>query len=293
MSVPPAQAVPPARAAPEPCAACGAPLAHDQRYCLHCGEVRPAARRELPAGLLRRESLLETELDRTVPLGERRPSTATALAGLACLLLAMGVGVLIGRGASGDPPAAPITIAGAPAAAAAAGNAAAATPAAAFASDWQGGAKSWTIALDTLPKDSTQPADVAAAKAAATGKGAKAVGALDSDDYATLTGGSYVVYAGQYPTKSAATKALAPLKADFDGASVVHVGQAQSSGSAAASTGAKDSTAKSAGDAKDATNTKQAFEQSKKAPTTVVTKGKPPPKDNKPAANGAGFEEIG
>lgn len=290
MSVPPAQATPLAVVPPESCGSCGAPLAPDQRYCLHCGEVRPTARRELPAGLLRREHIRDTEPDRAVSPAERRPSTATALAGLACLLLAMGVGVLIGRGASGDSPAAaPITIAGAPAAAART----AATPAAAFASDWPSGATSWTIALDTLPKDSAQPADVAAAKAAATAKGANAVGALDSDDYATLTGGSYVVYAGRFPTKSAATKALAPLKADFDGASVVHVAQAQSSASAAASTGTKGAAAKSAADAKDSSNTKQAFEQSKKAPTTVITKGKPPPKDNKPAANGADFEEIG
>lgn len=292
MSVPPAQATPPAVAQAEPCAACGAPLAPDQRYCLHCGEVRLAARRELPAGLHRRERLLESVLDGAVSPAERRPSTATALAGLACLLLAMGVGVLIGRSAGGDPPsAAPITIAGAPPAAA--GTPAAATPAAAFASDWQGTSASWTIALETLPKDATQPADVAAAKTAATGKGAKAVGALDSDDYATLTGGSYVVYAGQFATKAAATKALAPLKASFDGAGVIRVAQEQSSGSAAASKSPKGSAAKSTGDAEDATNTKKAFEESKKAPTTVVTEGKPPPKDNKPAANGAGFEEIG
>src|SRR6202035_273345 len=28
----------------EQCAQCGAPLAHDQRYCLHCGEPRPHVR---------------------------------------------------------------------------------------------------------------------------------------------------------------------------------------------------------------------------------------------------------
>ncbi|MCW3023805.1 MAG: zinc ribbon protein, partial [Conexibacter sp.] len=30
----------------EPCPACGAPLAGDQRYCLHCGTRRPEARLE-------------------------------------------------------------------------------------------------------------------------------------------------------------------------------------------------------------------------------------------------------
>jgi hypothetical protein len=50
----------------------------------------------------------------------------------------------------------------------------------------------------------------------------------------------------------------------------------------------KPATAKSA--AKDTGN---AFEQSKKQPKTLGTGGKPPPKDNKPAAGGGGFQEIG
>ncbi|MEA2221441.1 MAG: hypothetical protein QOJ35_4067, partial [Solirubrobacteraceae bacterium] len=48
----------------------------------------------------------------------------------------------------------------------------------------------------------------------------------------------------------------------------------------------------SGGDTSGADTTK-AFEKSKKAPKTVGTGGTPPPKDNKPAAGGSGFQEIG
>jgi hypothetical protein len=87
----------------EPCQACGAPLAGDQRYCLQCGTRRTEARlpfRDILAG------------EAAPPPTAVAPPTASAgadpgprtgltfLAGLACLLLALGVGVLIGR--SGD-----------------------------------------------------------------------------------------------------------------------------------------------------------------------------------------------
>ena len=41
---------------------------------------------------------------------------------------------------------------------------------------------------------------VEAAKAAATAKGAKAVGALKSEEFSSLTSGSYVIYSGVYHT---------------------------------------------------------------------------------------------
>lgn len=287
MSVPPT-ATQPAASVAQPCGACGAPLAHDQRYCLQCGEVRRGARRELPA--LLRDALRGRQAGVVAGAtagAERWPSLAAALAGLACLLLAMGVGVLIGRGGGESAPApAAITIAGGPAAAA--------TPVAtAFTSDWPDGEQGWTIALDVLAKASTEPGAVAAAKAAATGKGAPAVGALDADEYASLTAGSYVVYSGVFDSDAAARKALSPLKASFPEARVVRVGESDSSSPGSSTGGSNSASApkkrESAGGAQD---TKDAFEKSKKAPKTVGTGGKPPPKDNKPAAGGGGFEEI-
>jgi len=292
MSVPPSPTLPAAPAV-EPCAACGAPLANDQRYCLQCGELRHGARRALPAVLRgsihggRESGIVATN---SLGGGERRPSLAAALAGIACLLLAMGVGVLIGRGGgAGATAPAPITIAGSPAAAA--------TAPAAFTSDWPAGKDGWTIALAVLPKASTQPDAVAAAKSAASGQGAADVGALDSDAYPSLTSGSYVVYSGVYDAEKAATTALTALKAKFADARVVRV--AATASPAASSTSSSDGASKSTSSpaakkgAAAAGDTKKAFEDSKKAPKTVGTGGKPPPTDNRPAGGGSDVEEIG
>jgi hypothetical protein len=86
----------------EPCASCGAPLAGDQRYCLECGARRADARipfrdilaREGPAGPP------QPPVVRAYPQEHSGPSGVTFLVGLVALLLALGVGVLIGR--SGD-----------------------------------------------------------------------------------------------------------------------------------------------------------------------------------------------
>jgi hypothetical protein len=105
------------------CATCGAPFAADQRYCLSCGARRTHAR--LP---------FQDSLVQTTPVGPygpggtppalwsppatTGPSAATMLGALACVLLAFGVGILVGGG--GDDPQQPIVVGGvAPAAAAA------------------------------------------------------------------------------------------------------------------------------------------------------------------------------
>ena len=107
----------------EPCNSCGAPLAGDQRYCLECGARRTQARvafREIlatggapPAG--------PAAVAAAVPDGPPARSGLAFLAGLLCLLLALGIGVLIGS--SGDkvttataPPPQVITVGGAAAA---------------------------------------------------------------------------------------------------------------------------------------------------------------------------------
>jgi hypothetical protein len=96
----------PAPAAGERCSQCASPLAHDQRYCLRCGAPRtylgglahgvrpptaaspPAAPPQLPAQ------------SSAGGIGNLHPSTL--LAAVAVLLLAMGIGVLIGRSGGGS-----------------------------------------------------------------------------------------------------------------------------------------------------------------------------------------------
>jgi hypothetical protein len=151
---------------------------------------------------------------------EQRGNTVTVIAGVGVLLLAMGVGVLIGRSNDAKPTAAPaqvITVGSAT------GGSSSVAGAEAFSDDWPAGTKGYTVQLQTLPQSGTTVAEVNAAKAAASAKGAKAVGALRSEDFSSLPSGSYVVYAGVDHTKAAAETALAGLKKSFPGASVVRV----------------------------------------------------------------------
>ena len=92
----------------EPCASCGAPLAADQRYCLSCGNRRAGSR--LPF----RDILAEPAGGAPVPspaAGRRRGrdggrgGTIAALAGLGVVLLALGMGVLIGHAGQDSSPA--------------------------------------------------------------------------------------------------------------------------------------------------------------------------------------------
>jgi hypothetical protein len=93
-----------------PCRTCGAPLAADQRYCLQCGARRAEARlpfldilaRQAPAAA---PAGVRTVGSRRGPVGvvQRFGTNAAAVAGVACLLLALGVGVLIGGIGKGNP----------------------------------------------------------------------------------------------------------------------------------------------------------------------------------------------
>jgi hypothetical protein len=81
------------------CVTCGAPLAPDQRYCVNCGERRGAPRFALPTASAAASEPSEPAAAR--PGRGRRPrasSGATLVAGVGTLLLALGVGVLIGHG---------------------------------------------------------------------------------------------------------------------------------------------------------------------------------------------------
>lgn len=241
---------PPTAAANASCASCGSLLAEDQRYCLHCGERTAPPSSVLLGGPPPQAAAVQPSAPH-VPPGfappgtardgqDRRGNAVTIIAGVGVLLLAMGVGVLIGRSSTSKPstPLSPvINVATAPASTSSPG-----TTEAAFTSDWPAGKSGYTVELQTLPSSGTQASAVEAAKSAATAKGAKSVGALKSEEFASLPAGSYIVYSGVYSKQGEASKALKGLKKSFLTASVIHVstGAAKSSpGSAPAAPAAK------------------------------------------------------
>lgn len=131
----------------EPCASCGAPLAGDQRYCLQCGARRAQARvafREIlaPPGA---PPAPAATVPSPQPEGPPARSGLAFLGGLLCLLLALGVGVLIGNSGDNSTSATPpapqvITVGGAAAAPAATAPAATTTAPAAGTSTTPGAA---------------------------------------------------------------------------------------------------------------------------------------------------------
>jgi hypothetical protein len=164
-------------------------------------------------------------------VGEVRQSanTPAVIAGVGVLLLAMGVGILIGRSGNAKPTAAlapqVLTVAGTTASGTGTGP-----TEASFSGDWPSTTSGYTVQLQTLPESGTTVGAVQSAKTAATGKGAKAVGALLSSEFSSLASGSYVIYSGIYHKRAEATKALAGLRKSFPGAKVISV---SSGGSAA------------------------------------------------------------
>ena len=88
------------------CANCGAVMAADQRYCLHCGERRGRSRFAAGSAPVPGGPVTTTTVTTTAPPITRRGSAGmTLIAGIATLILAMGVGVLIGQShqSSGTP----------------------------------------------------------------------------------------------------------------------------------------------------------------------------------------------
>ena len=236
---------PPAPGAAPQCASCDAPLAADQRYCLQCGErcipVSSFLFGDQPAAADAQRSPGATPpVAPAGASGSRSNSTLLVIAGVGVLLLAMGVGVLIGRSSAPKQVAGPaqvISVNPAPSAAGAGG-----TTEATFSDDWPVGTSGYTVQLQTLPLAGTTVSAVDAAKTAAGGKGAKAVGALKTEDFSSLTAGSYLIYSGEYHTRAQAEKALVVVKKSFPGATVVKVstgppaGSGSGSGSGGAST---------------------------------------------------------
>jgi len=219
----------------EPCATCGALLAADQRYCLNCGARRTDARLAFKEILASNGAAVVGAEGTARDYGVAAPAAGgppvapapgappregsgnrgalAALGGLACLLLALGVGVLIGSSGNDKtattPPAQVISVGGA-----AAGTAT--------------GASGTTTPSTTTPSSSSS-----------SGSGSSS------------SGGS---------------------------------GSSTSSGSKATNKNLQNLNKLS---------TKAYQKQSTKLPKVVGTGGKPPPKDNKPAAGGGSFQSIG
>jgi hypothetical protein len=168
------------------------------------------------------------------PVGEQRGSTLTVIAGVGVLLLAMGVGVLIGRSSASNTstpaPAQVISVASTPSTGAATG-----ASEATFAGDWPAGSSGYAVELQMLPVAGTSVSAVEAAKSSATGKGATAVGALKSEEFSSLPVGSYIVYSGHYSTRAQAESALSGLRKSFPAAAVIHVAGGAGEGSSSSS----------------------------------------------------------
>jgi hypothetical protein len=102
----------PSVGAVQTCAGCGALLAADQRYCLECGERRTP----MSSVLLGSPPVSGASQSGAPPApppapaatdASQRANTVSVIAGVGVLLLAMGVGVLIGRAGNSKPVAAP------------------------------------------------------------------------------------------------------------------------------------------------------------------------------------------
>jgi zinc-ribbon domain len=97
----------------EPCPHCGTPLALDQRYCLECGAPRTylsgmlLQRLQAPSGQMSPEAPALSVQPPQPSSTWQRGNALTLIAGVGVLLLAMGVGVLIGRSGGSSSSAAP------------------------------------------------------------------------------------------------------------------------------------------------------------------------------------------
>jgi hypothetical protein len=87
--------VAPAAGSEDRCVNCGSPLAHDQRYCVECGERRGQSR--FPTAQPATEVRSRRLRPQRAPRAPRASSGTTLVAGVGVLLLAIGLGVLIGR----------------------------------------------------------------------------------------------------------------------------------------------------------------------------------------------------
>jgi septal ring-binding cell division protein DamX len=84
--------------------------------------------------------------------------------------------------------------------------------------EWPSGKTAWTVVLESATSKSA-----AEAKANELSSDGTSVGVLHSDDFSSLNSGYWVVFSGQYDSKSAAESALQSLKSKVSEAYVRHV----------------------------------------------------------------------
>ncbi len=101
LSSAPAPDIPsPSQAQLEACASCGAPIAGDQRYCLECGQRRGDPRLPFMDAVVLMDAVKRPKQAPPPPPKKKRGGVspnAALIAGVGTLLLALGIGVLIGR----------------------------------------------------------------------------------------------------------------------------------------------------------------------------------------------------
>jgi hypothetical protein len=154
----------------EQCAACGAAMAPDQRYCVECGQRRGPARVPMLDGFAARSA--QADSTRRPPRRPRLSPNSALIAGVGTLLLALGVGVLIGRSGNNlsakAPPAQIVTI---PGGGGTAGTAATGESPQQSASSVSRAAKSSGAAAASAPKARAKGAPLKALKVGSPGKG--------------------------------------------------------------------------------------------------------------------------
>jgi hypothetical protein len=220
----------------EPCAACGTPLAADQRYCLNCGTRRGGPRLPYQEYLSNSRATAASTDNGVAAAPVPRGGDVSPLGvvfGIALLGGMLLIGVLLGRGTDDSSQSQPQVVTVGSEQTTTPSQGAATTPepspSADVVSDWPTGQDGWTVELGTLDKAGTTADDVDATKSDLTNKGATDVGVLDSDLYPSLPGGAYVLYSGVYDSKQEATAALKDLS-DFADALVVEVSATPSAG---------------------------------------------------------------
>ncbi len=225
------------------------------------------------------------------------------LACVAAILLALGVGVVIGRG-NGTPAAkqgttvisvkSP-TAAYAPTTANTTATVASLPPStsATIGEDWPAGTSGWSVELSTFAKAGATAAAIDSAKSLASAKGAPDVGVLNGDSHSGTPRNEYVIYSGLYATQKEAEAAQKTLVNKFPGALVLHVTPSGSSASGSSSsgvgggTGAAGTQGLSQASSLSHLSGSSYEKASAKLPSTVGTGGSAPKTDNQKPGGGA------
>ena len=293
----------------ELCHGCGTPLAADQRYCLNCGTRRGGPRLPYESYLANGAANGGTPPPAT-PATDARANDVSplgAVLGVALLGGMLLIGVLLGRGGDDNQSAAPVVTVPSDAAATSAPTAGGSSETVSngpITSEWPEGEEGWTIELGTLPKDGTTSADVDSTKQSLTDQGATDLGVLDSDTYASLPSGNWVIYSGVYDTQADADAALKKLSSGFPDAQVVEVStqKAAAGGSGGGGKGGSDDPfgASAGGGSSDApveASTQdlqdlQNVTDPDKIPDEVATPGEAPPDDPSVKPGGGSSAQV-